>query len=129
MITDYPIVVAKQFRDLMNEQRVAEVNHLVSDDFFAVFVLGDESEVETYHAEQYRRGNEQAFAHYDGKKPHWHYTDLKCGRRSDTEFVITSFIDFTLADEPVMRALVMEVYRYEADGQWRLLRQYMEKFR
>jgi hypothetical protein len=128
MWTGQPLMIAKNNRDMMNDGRISERNSLVSDDFFAVFSFGNEGEVETYHAEQYRQGNVEAHEFYLGKNPHWHYADLHWGMRSDNEFVVSSTIDFTLNSELVMKALVMEVYRFE-DGYWRLLRQFMEKFR
>lgn len=119
----------QQYRELVNQGRVAEVNALVTDDFFAVFSLGNPGEeYETYTADQYRSGNEEAKAYYQGKYPRWHYTDLASAMRGESEFVITAKIEFTLNGDPVMNALVMEVYRLDG-GAWKLARQYMEKHR
>jgi hypothetical protein len=116
-----------EFRGLMNEGRVDETNALVTDDFFAVFSLGKPGEFETYDAGEYRRGNLEANQYYAGKNPYWEYSDLSWGMRDDTEFIISSKIDFTLNGGLIMKALVTEVYRFE-DGQWKLARQYMEKY-
>lgn len=74
--------------------------------------------------------------YYEGKNPHWEYTDLSWGMRDETEFIISSAIDFTLGGELIMKALLMEVYKalvmevYRLDaGCWKLARQYMEKYR
>lgn len=117
-----------EFRALMNDGRVDETNALVTDDFFAVFSLGKPGEFETYDACEYRRGNLQASQYYAGKSPYWAYTDLSWGMRDDTEFIISSKIDFTLNGGLIMKALVTEVYRLEG-GQWKLARQYMEKYK
>ncbi len=115
-------------REMLNNGQVHENNALVADDFFAVFALGNPGEFETYNAEQYRAGNLQAVELYRGKSPHWGYTDHNWGYRSDTEFVISSSIDFSLNGELFMRAMVMEVYR-RRDSEWLLVRQYMEKYK
>jgi hypothetical protein len=126
-VPDARLAVA-EYRDLMNQGHIAATNALLTDDFFAVFSLGKPGEFETYHADQYRRGNLEVEKYYEGKNPHWEYTDLSWGMRDETEFVISSAIDFTLNGELIMKALVMEIYRADG-GSWKLARQYMEKYR
>lgn len=116
-----------EIREMMNQGRIAELNALVSDDFFAIFALGKAGEHETYDAETYRQGNIDADEYYSGKNPRWDYVDFSSGLRDDTEFVISSAIDFSLNGELRMKALVTEVYRLE-QSQWKLTRQYMEKY-
>lgn len=115
------------FHQLQNEGRASEMNKLVSDDFFAVFSLGNDSSCDTYDAEQYRSGNLQAEKLYEGKEPHWDYRILGSGMRSDKEIVVSAHIDFYLKDELIKKAFCTEVYRME-EATWKLLRQYMEKY-
>jgi hypothetical protein len=116
-----------EIREMMNEGRITELNALVSDDFFAVFSLGKPGAYEIYDAKVYRQGNIDANQYYSGKNPRWDYTDFSFGMRDDTEFVISSAIDFSLNGELVKNALVTEVYRFE-QNQWKLARQYVEKY-
>lgn len=122
-----PMPTVIEIREMMNQGRITELNALVSDDFFAVFSLGKPGEYETYDAKVYRQGNIDANEYYSGKNPRWDYTDFSSGMRDDTEFVISSAIDFSVNSELQMKALVTEVYRLEQE-QWKLVRQYMEKY-
>lgn len=122
-----PMPSVIEIREMMNQGRITELNSLVSDDFFSVFSLGKVGEYETYDAKLYRQGNIDANEYYSGKNPRWDYTDFSSGMRGETEFIISSAIDFSLNGELKMKALVTEVYRLEQD-QWRLVRQYMEKY-
>lgn len=122
-----PMMSVVKIRELMNEGRITELNNLISDDFFAVFSLGKPGAFETYDAEAYRRGNIQAHEYYFGKHPRWDYTDFSSGMRNNDEFIISSAIDFSLDGQLKMKALVTEVYQL-AQNQWKLLRQYMEKY-
>ena len=117
----------KQYHQLMNEEKGKEANDLVSDDFFAVFCLGDDQSYETYQAEAYRAGNLEALEYYKGKRPRWDYHYLSTAQRSEYEVIVSSEIDFYLDSVFKMKALCMEIYRNE-QGTWKLLRQYMEKF-
>jgi hypothetical protein len=116
-----------EIREMMNQGRITELNSLVSGDFFSVFSLGKIGEYETYDAESYRQGNIDANEYYSGKNPRLDYTDFSSGMRGETEFIISSAIDFSLNGELKMKALVTEVYRLEQD-RWKLARQYMEKY-
>ncbi|WP_404451766.1 nuclear transport factor 2 family protein [Virgibacillus necropolis] len=117
----------EHFHQLQNNGRAAEMNQLVSDDFFASFSLGHDSSFHTYNANEYRSGNLQAEKIYEGKRPRWEYCILGSGIRSDNEFVVSAHIDFYLDHELIKRAFCTEVYRKEQE-KWKLLRQYMEKY-
>lgn len=121
-----PMPAVIEIREMMNQGRITELNALVTDDFFSVFSLGKVGEYETYDAKAYRQGNIDANEYYSGKSPRWGYTDFSSGMRDQTEFVISSAIDFSLNGELKIKALVIEVYRLE-QNQWKLARQYMEK--
>ncbi|MFC4618232.1 hypothetical protein ACFO4N_05755 [Camelliibacillus cellulosilyticus] len=118
----------RYYREQMNKENVADINRLVADDFFAVFSLGKNRNIETYDAEHYRSGNLEVFKLYEGKNPVWDYTDFQLGQRFDDEVIVSSQIDFFLDGHLLMKALCTEVYREES-GEWKLARQYMEKFK
>lgn len=122
-----PDAAIAQIRNMMTEGRIEELNTRVTDDFFAVFALGQPGHFETYDALQYRQGNIAAHEYYHGQNPRWEYTDFSSGVRGEIEYIVSSAIDFTLNGQLQMKALVTEVYRL-VDGQWNLARQYMEKY-
>ncbi|HEU5140541.1 MAG TPA: DUF4440 domain-containing protein [Bacillales bacterium] len=117
----------KTFRGLMNEGNISEHNRRITDDFFAVFSMGDDSSFETFNAEQYREGNLEAGKAYEGRSPFWEYKNLGSGVRSDNEIIISSQIDFYLNKRLIKMAFCTEIYRKE-EGVWKLVRQYMEKY-
>lgn len=118
----------KYFRTLMNEGKIAEHNRLVAEDFFAVFSIGSDRSIETYDAEQYTAGNKEAATQYEGKSPHWDYQDFASEMRFDDEIIFSSHIDFSLNGHHIMKAFCTEIYRLEGED-WKLVRQYMEKYR
>ncbi|HEX7064354.1 MAG TPA: hypothetical protein VF199_04740 [Bacillales bacterium] len=117
----------RSFRRLMNEGKIAEHNKRVTDDFFAVFSMGDDSSFETLNAEQYRDGSLEAAGAYEEKNPCWDYRDLGSGIRSDNEIIVSSQIDFYLNKRLIKKAFCTEIYRKEEEV-WKLARQYMEKY-
>ncbi len=118
-------------REAMNRCDVASHNKGISDQYFGVFCLGNAGTHETYNADEIRDGNASADYYYRQelkKVPRWAYIDWEWGLRGDSECVVSSRIDFSLDGDVIMHALVTEVYALEGD-QWRMLRQYMEKYR
>lgn len=120
-----------EHREAMNRGDLETVNAGISDRYFGVFCLGNPGAHEIYNAQEIRDGNASADQYYRQglkKVPQWAYTDWEWGLRGDRECVVSSRIDFSLDGDVIMQALVTEVYALEGD-QWRLLRQYMEKYR
>jgi hypothetical protein len=127
MTLNQALAAVKSFRELMNDGDVVEHNRRITDDFFAVFSMGDDSSFETLNAEQYRTGSLEAAKIYEGKNPRWQYTDFGSGLRSDKEIIVSSQIDFSLNKRLIMKAFCTEIYR-NRDEVWCLARQYMEKY-
>ncbi len=111
----------------VNSLSLEATNAWISDDYFGVFCVGDAGTYELYRADDIREGSRQALTLYEGREPYWAYEPLSSGARG-SEFIQVSRLDFSLGGDVVMSALVTEVFRLE-DGGWKLVRQYMEKFR
>lgn len=120
----------RQHREAMNRGEVEAHNNAISDRYLGVFCLGNAGTHEIYNVDEIRDGNASAGHYYRQemkKVPRWAYTDWEWGHRGESEYV-SSRIDCSLDGEVIMHALVTEVYTLEG-SQWKLLRQYMEKYR
>ena len=121
----------RRHREAMNRGDVETVNDGISNRYLGVFCVGNAGTHEIYNADEIRDGNASADHYYRQelkRVPRWAYTDWEWGFRGDSECVVSSRIDFSLDGDVIMHALVTEVFALEGD-RWRLLRQYMEKYR
>ncbi|MGN7359534.1 DUF4440 domain-containing protein [Paenibacillus sp. SAF-054] len=121
------IAAVAEYRKVINEGTAEEINEWISDDFIGYFGYYQDKDYAIYRGEHYRTDNTETLALYEGKNPHWEYTDLTLNMREDHELVLSAIVDFSLQGRKVASALAMEVFRKE-QGAWKLYRQHMEKY-
>lgn len=124
---DDAIAAIEEYRRVINEGTVEEVNAWISDDFIGYFGYYPDRDYEVYRSEHYKADNIETLAMYEGKQPHWEYVDLTRNMRSDNELIVSAIVNFSLQGTKVASVLAMEVYRKE-QGAWKLYRQHMEKY-
>ncbi|GIP28294.1 hypothetical protein J23TS9_34240 [Paenibacillus sp. J23TS9] len=124
---DDAFAAIEEYRRVINEGTVEEVNAWISDDFIGYFGYYPDRDYEVYRSEHYKTDNIDTLAMYEGKQPHWEYVDLTRNMRSDNELIISAIVNFSLQGTKVASVLAMEVFRKE-QGAWKLYRQHMEKY-
>lgn len=118
-----------QMRELHEEfsnGRFEEMNDLYSDDFKGWLYIPSKDKVELYNAEQIKQGNKEAAKSYQGKEIKFIYSGLKIIPQSDVQAAV-SYEIIHQYKEKIVRALSLEVWRKELDGNWRMIRWYEEK--
>ncbi|CAG9621532.1 DUF4440 domain-containing protein [Sutcliffiella rhizosphaerae] len=121
------IKAVEEYRSILNEGEVEEVNKWISDDFIGYFGYYNYRDYEVYNGESYKESNIETLNSYKGKNPYWEYQDLTRNLRSENEMILSSIIDFYISGEKVATALAMEIFKKERDG-WKLYRQHMERY-
>lgn len=107
-----------------------EMNRMYSDDFQGWLYMPRVGELERYDAVRIREGNQQAAEYYNGRNIQFVYSGLTVMPQSCNEAAASFEITFHDKDNgAIVRALALEVWRKENDGEWRLIRWYEEKGR
>jgi hypothetical protein len=114
-----------EYRRVINNEDVYEVNKWISDDFLGYFGYYQDRPYEVYTGESYRKDNIETLNSFIGKKPFWEYEDLHHYLRAKDELILSSIVHFYLSGKKVASSLAMEVFNKEAGG-WKLYRQHME---
>lgn len=111
-----------------SEGMYEEMNSLYSDDFQGWLYMPRVDALEQYDAHGIKEGNRQAADYYKGKNIQFVYSGLSIIPQSHSEAAASFEITFHDKDNAVIvRALALEVWRKENDGEWRLIRWYEEK--
>ncbi|GIO32363.1 MULTISPECIES: DUF4440 domain-containing protein [Paenibacillus] len=124
---DEAIAAVEAYRRVINEGTAEEVNAWISDDFIGYFGYYPDRDYEVYRSEHYKTDNLETLAMYEGKEPHWEYSDLARNMRTENELILSAIVNFSLHGKQVASVLAMEVFRKE-QGEWKLYRQHMEKY-
>ncbi|UOQ92663.1 hypothetical protein MUO14_19920 [Halobacillus shinanisalinarum] len=103
-----------------------EMNGYYSGEFQGYLYMPDKDQVEFFNAEQIKEGNKGAATHYKGKNIKFLYSGLHIIPQSETQAAVSYEITHQ-HKEKIVRALSLEVWRKESDGEWRMLRWYEEK--
>ncbi|MFJ8067153.1 DUF4440 domain-containing protein [Psychrobacillus sp. NPDC096426] len=121
------IKAVEEYRSVLNNRDVNEVNKWISNDFIGYFGYYNDRDYEVYNGDSYKKSNVETFNSYKGKNPQWEYNDLTHNLRSENEIIFSSIINFYLSGEKVASALALEIFKKERDG-WKLYRQHMERY-
>ncbi|MFD2129790.1 DUF4440 domain-containing protein [Pseudogracilibacillus auburnensis] len=116
----------RKLHEEFSNGRFEEMNDLYSDDFKGWLYIPSKSKVELYNAEQIKQGNKEAAKSYQGKEIKFIYSGLKIIPQSDVQAAV-SYEIIHQYKEKIVRALSLEVWRKELDGNWRMIRWYEEK--
>ncbi|MGP4106780.1 hypothetical protein [Virgibacillus sp. L01] len=103
-----------------------EMNKYYSKEFQGYLYMPDKDQVKLFNAEQIKEGNKGAALHYKGKHIKFIYSALNIVPQSETQAAVSYEITHQ-NQEKTVRALSLEVWRKESDGEWRMLRWYEEK--
>ncbi|QDP41525.1 hypothetical protein [Radiobacillus deserti] len=103
------------------------MNNLYSDDFQGWLYMPWVEKLEQYNTETIKEGNRLASKYYKGKNIQFVFTGLKIVPQSATQATASYEVIHQNKEQMVMvRALVLEVWRKEAEG-WKIVRWYEEK--
>ncbi|MBO1005800.1 DUF4440 domain-containing protein [Pseudogracilibacillus auburnensis] len=116
----------RKLHEEFSNGRFEEMNDLYSDDFKGWLYIPSKNKVELYNAEQIKQGNKEAAKSYQGKEIKFIYSGLKIIPQSDVQAAV-SYEIIHQYKEKIVRALSLEVWRKELDGNWRMIRWYEEK--
>lgn len=105
-----------------------EMNSLYSDDFQGWLYMPWVGELEHYDAESIKEGNRLAAEYYKGKDIQFIFTGIKIVPQSENEAAVSYEVVHQNKEQLTMvRALALEVWRKETDGNWRVFRWHEEK--
>ncbi|HWL24622.1 MAG TPA: DUF4440 domain-containing protein [Ureibacillus sp.] len=121
------IKAVEEYRSILNQGDVHEVNKWISDDFIGYFGYYNDRDYEIYNGKSYKESNVETLNSYKGKSPTWDYQDLTKNLRSETEIILSSIVTFSQSGEKVATALCIEIFKKELD-EWKLYRQHMERY-
>jgi hypothetical protein len=124
---DEALKAVGEYRSVLNNGDVNEVNTWISDDFIGYFGYYNDRDYELYSGDSYKSSNIDTFNSFKGKSPYWEYNNLTHNLRSENEIILSSIINFYLSGDKVASALAMEIYKKEPGG-WKLYRQHMERY-
>ncbi|WP_047984386.1 DUF4440 domain-containing protein [Ornithinibacillus californiensis] len=113
-----------------SEGQYEEMNRLYSDDFQGWMYMPWVDELEHCNAESIREGNKHAAEYYKGKDIQFIFSGLKIVPQSENQAAVSYEVIHQNKENAVLvRGLTLEVWRKEADGNWRIIRWYEEKGR
>ncbi|ASK63898.1 hypothetical protein CFK37_17900 [Virgibacillus phasianinus] len=105
-----------------------EMNSFYSDDFQGLLYMPWVGELERYDVEGIKEGNRLAAEYYKDKDIQFIYTGLKIVPQSANEAAVSYEVIHQNKEQHILvRALSLEVWRKEMDGNWRMIRWYEEK--
>ncbi|WP_430787094.1 hypothetical protein VBD025_15545 [Virgibacillus flavescens] len=105
-----------------------EMNSLYSYDFQGWLYMPWVGELEQFNAESIKEGNRLAAEYYKGKDIHFVFTGIKIVPQSTNQAAVSYEVIHQNKEESVMvRALALEVWRKESDGDWKIIRWYEDK--
>ncbi|MUK87898.1 hypothetical protein GMD78_05730 [Ornithinibacillus sp. L9] len=105
-----------------------EVNSFISDDFQGMLYMPWNGEVKQFNSESIREGNRLASQYYKGKDIQFVFTGLNIIPQSTNQATVSYEVVHQNKEDFVMvRSLVLEVWRKESDGKWKVIRWYEEK--
>ncbi|MFC4559203.1 hypothetical protein ACFO3D_13470 [Virgibacillus kekensis] len=105
-----------------------EMNSFISEDFQGKMYMPWMGEVEHFDAKGIKEGNRQAADFYKGKNIEFDFTGLSVVPQSDTQAAGSYEVIHRNSETGAkVRALALEVWRKESDGEWRIVRWYEEK--
>lgn len=102
-----------------------EMNSLYSQDFEGRLFQPRNDQVETYDVDRIREGNREAAAHFTGQAIDFVFSGLSVLPQRDDQAAVSYQVSFS-AGPRIVRALNLEVWRREANHQWRMIRWYQE---
>lgn len=103
-----------------------EMNRMISDDFQGwLYRPGDEG-LQSFDANGIRSGNSQAARYYEGKSVRFRVSGITVLPQGLDQATASYQITYQQGDA-MIRALVLEVWRKESDGEWRVVRWHEEK--
>lgn len=103
-----------------------EINRMISDQFEGWLFRPGFGDLQRLDANGMREGNWQAAKYYEGKAVRFRVSGLTVLPQASDQAAVSYQITFQQGDASV-RALVLEVWRRESDGQWRMVRWFEEK--
>lgn len=106
--------------------QAAEMNSMISEQFEGWLFRPSVGHMERYDAAALRAGNEKAADYYKGKPVRFRLSGLQILPQGDDQ-AAASYEVIHQHGETLVRALALEVWRREADGEWRLIRWFEEK--
>lgn len=127
------MIAERVFRhnDLHNqfsEGTAEEINRMISDQFVGWLFRPGAGDLQRLDANGIREGNWQAARYYEGKAIRFQVSGITVLPQAPDQAAVSYQIMFQQGDSSV-RALVLEVWRREADGEWRVVRWHEEKGR
>lgn len=102
-----------------------EMNSLYSEDFQGRLFQPRNGRVENYDFDRIQEGNREAAGHYTGQTIDFIFSGLSILPQGDDQAAVSYQVSFS-AGPRIFRALNLEVWRLEADKQWRMIRWYQE---
>lgn len=115
-----------ELHHLFSTGDATEMNEMVSDAFEGWLYRPSVGKMERYDAAAIRSGNLAAAKFYDGKPIRFAMSGLEILPQGPDQAAVSYQVIHTSGDK-MLRALSLEVWRKEADGQWRIIRWYEEK--
>ncbi|WP_172372701.1 DUF4440 domain-containing protein [Sporosarcina jiandibaonis] len=103
-----------------------EMNALYSKDFQGWLFMPSTGKVELYNAEQIREGNKGAAQYYRNKDIKFTHSGLTIVPQMENQVAVSYEITHE-NENKIVRALSLEVWKKESDGQLRMIRWYEEK--
>lgn len=103
-----------------------EMNALYSNEFQGWLFTPSTGKVERYNAEQIRDGNKGAAQYYLNKDIKFTNSGLTIVPQTENQAAVSYEITH-INEKKIVRALSLEVWKKEWDGQWRMIRWYEEK--
>jgi hypothetical protein len=120
------VYLSMKFHNSFKKGEYSELNNMISEDFQGWLYMPWSDKVEHYNAEKIREGNKNAASFYNGKDIKFTYTGLSVLPQTEEQAAVSYEVIYQ-HESQVIRALVLEVWRKEKDGEWRVIRWYEEK--
>ena len=115
-----------RYQEIWNSCIVEEMNALISKDI-AVRWVGPGASISDWRYEETSDGWVQAYKHYEGHDPKWHFKVLHITPASENEVIATFWVTFEMDGESIdVVKLFVQRFRKEQNDEWKLIREYCE---
>ncbi|MFJ8526929.1 hypothetical protein [Bacillus sp. NPDC094106] len=115
-----------RYQKVWNGCNARDMNAFMSTDI-AVRWVGPGPSISDWGYEETSNGWVQAYKHYEGHDPKWHFKELHITPASENEVIATFWVTFEMDGEFIdVVKLFVQRFRKEQNDEWKLIREYCE---